>query len=158
MTEKHELEGLGGWLLLVGLGLVVSPIVVMFTALVPFATLFTNGSWELLTTPGAEAYHPLFKPILIGEILMNGVLVLAYMAAVLLFLGKRALFPKVYIGLLLFPIVFIPLDAYVLTFVLPDEPMFDPDTTKQLGRAAVAAMIWIPYMLSSERVKATFVR
>lgn len=67
MTEKRELEGLGGWLLLVGLALVLSPIVVMVTAMLPLAALFTNGSWELLTTPGAEAFHPLFKPILIGE-------------------------------------------------------------------------------------------
>jgi hypothetical protein len=158
VTEKRELEGLGGWLLLVGLALVLSPIVVMVTAMLPLATLFTNGSWELLTTPGAEAYHPLFKPILIGEMLINGALVLAYMAAVLLFLGKRALFPKVYIGLLLLPLVLIPLDSYLLTFAMPDEPVFDPETTKALGRSVVAAGIWIPYMLNSERVKATFVR
>jgi len=41
--------------------------------------------------------------------------------------------------------------------VFPSEPMFDPETIKEFARSLVACVIWVPYMLISKRVKATFV-
>ena len=57
----------------------------------------------------------------------------------------------------LFTLAFIVLDAYAIKAVLPHEPVFDPDTLKELGRTLIASLVWIPYMLVSKRVKATFV-
>ena len=36
--------------------------------------------------------------------------------------------------------------------------MFDPDTTKEFVRTLIGALIWIPYMLMSQRVKETFIK
>jgi len=49
------------------------------------------------------------------------------------------------------------LDAFAIQLVLPDEPVFDTETTRELYRSIISGIIWIPYMLLSKRVKATFV-
>ena len=83
--------------------------------------------------------------------------VLVWLFIAFLFFSKKKLFPKLYIGMLLFSLVFIVLDALAIKMVMPSEPVFDPDTLKELLRTVVASAIWIPYMLVSKRVKATFI-
>jgi hypothetical protein len=111
-----------------------------------------------LTTPGTEAYNPLWAPILFGEMAINGGLVLAWIFIAFLFFSKKKPFPKWYIGILLFTLTFILVDALVIKSVLPDEPIFDAETAKTFGRSLVVTLIWVPYMLVSRRVKATFVK
>jgi branched-subunit amino acid transport protein len=120
--------------------------------------MFSNGSWAVLTTPGTEAYNPLWAPILFGEMAINGGLVLAWIFIAFLFFSKKKVFPKWYIGILLFTLSFILVDALVVKSVLPDESVFDAETTKEFGRSLVVTLIWVPYMLVSKRVKATFVK
>jgi len=149
--------GLGGWLILVGIGVVLSPIrlgAMFFTVLVP---VFTDGTWEALTTPGAENYHPLWGPLLIFEILSNLVFLVGFSVLTILFFRKSKFFPKTYIALAFLTICFIVLDAWACTFVLTDQPMFDPETATELFRSLVAFAIWAPYMMISKRVKNTFV-
>lgn len=158
MTEENKLEGLRGWLILVGLGILFSPVKIIATIAPLYVDIFSNGAWEVLTTPGTEAYDSLWAPILIGEIVINGGLVLAWLFIAFLFFKKKSVFPMWYIGILVFSTAFIACDAFSVSFVLPDEPIFDPDTVKELARAVVAVVIWVPYMLVSKRVKATFVK
>ena len=158
MTEDKKLEGLGGWLVLVGLGIVISPLRIIGMVFPVYSEMFSNGSWEVLTTPGNEAYNPLWAPILYGEMAVNGALVVAWIFVAFLFFSKKRVFPKWYIGMLLFTLAFIVADALAIKAVLPNEPVFDPETVKELGRSLVVSLIWIPYMLVSKRVKATFVK
>ncbi|MGD8576108.1 MAG: DUF2569 domain-containing protein, partial [Thiohalophilus sp.] len=87
----------------------------------------------------------------------NALMAIASLVLIYLFFKKHFLFPKVYIALALLTLVFIPLDSWLVTFIMPNEPVFDPDTTKEFARSLVSSMIWVPYMLVSKRVKATFV-
>ena len=77
MTEENKLEGLSGLLVLVGLGIILSPILVIAQTFPIYSEIFSNGSWEALTTPGTKAYNPLWAPILICEITINIALVFA---------------------------------------------------------------------------------
>ena len=157
MSKEKELKGLGGWLILVGLGVVLSPFVLVYAFGPMFYTIFTDGSFEMLTTPGTEVYHALWSPFLITEALYNTIMLFASIYLIYLFFSKHYLFPKVYIILVTISLIFIPLDSWAYTFILPDEPIFDPETMKQFLRTLGAAMIWIPYMLVSKRVRETFV-
>lgn len=158
MVEEKKLEGLGGWLILVGIGIIFSPIRTIIQILPLYTGMFSDGSWEILTTPGSEVYNPLWAPILISEMAINTALILAWGYIAFLFFSKKAIFPKYYIGILIFAFLFIIADAFSIKFLMPNEPVFDPDTIKEAMRTAVAILIWVPYMLVSKRVKATFVK
>jgi hypothetical protein len=158
MAEEKNLEGLGGWLALVGVGIIISPLRIIGQIFPIYSEMFSNGSWAALTTPGTEAYNPLWTPILMGEMAINGGLVLVWGFITFLFFSKKRVFPKWYIGILLFTLAFILVDALTIKAVLPNEPVFDAETAKELGRTIFVALIWVPYMLVSKRVKATFVK
>ncbi|GAB5453192.1 MAG: hypothetical protein Hals2KO_35200 [Halioglobus sp.] len=157
MSNDDELKGLGGWLILVGIGVIVAPIRLLATYIPVYKPIFEDGTWEALTTVGSEAYDPLWGPLLISEIVYNSTMVFLSIYLIYLFFSKNHLFPKVYIAIVAVSLVFIPLDAWLVTKVLPAEPMFDPETTKEFVRVLVGALIWVPYMLFSKRVKLTFV-
>ena len=157
MNESERLQGLGGWLVLVGIGIVVSPLRTAFIVLTLYVPIFTDGTWEAITTVGAENYHPMWAPLIIGEVVINTIFILASCYLAYLFFTKRNFFPLLFIYVALASVLFVPLDAWVASFVLTDEPIFDPATTEEFARALVYAIVWIPYMLSSKRVKATFI-
>lgn len=155
--DQKELQGLGGWLILVAIGIVIAPFYILFQLVPMYRQIFSEGVWEIATTPGSDAYHPLWQPILIGEITINVFLVLAWVYIAFLFFSKKRSLPTWYIGIMLFTLIFIAADAFAVQLVLPNEPIFDPGTTREFARSAIGAAIWVPYMLVSKRVKATFV-
>ena len=156
-TSKDPLDGLSGWLILVGLGLVISPLRIAFQIFPPLSEIFTSGAFEALTTPGSAAYHQFWAPIIYGEIIVNAAMLTTWLYTGLLFFKKKRQFPRWFIGILLFTLTFIVLDATSIRLVLPSEPIFDPDTTRNLIRTFVTSIIWVPYMLVSKRVSRTFV-
>jgi magnesium-transporting ATPase (P-type) len=156
-VENSSLKGIQGWLILVSISVVLSPIILLVTLIPMYIPIFEDGTWELLTTVGSESYHSMWAPLLIAEIIYNCLMVLASGYLIYLFFSKHYFFPKFYICLVIASLIFILVDAWLLTKILPDVPMFDPETTKEFTRTLISALIWIPYMLVSKRVKATFV-
>lgn len=157
-TPPAAAEPIGGWLIVVAIGIVFSPVRIVSQLFPVYSDLLSSGSWAALTTPGAAAYHPLWMPILVLELVMNTGLFCAWIYIAVLFFKKRKNLPKLYISLLSFTVAFQIGDAWALSLVMPNTPIFDPETTREVARSLGAACIWIPYMLLSKRVKATFVR
>lgn len=62
MAEEKNLEGLQGWLILVGIGVVVGPLRDIAQVFPLYFKIFRSGDWSVLTTPGSEAYHPAWAP------------------------------------------------------------------------------------------------
>ena len=158
MKDDNEVKGLGGWLILVGIGVVIGPFLLTYEVGPLYYSVFSNGGYEYLTTPGTDAYQPLLGPLLIFEATVNSIQILASFYLIYLFFSKNYLFPKLHIGILMFSVFFIPFDAWLVSYIFPEEPMFDPATTEDFFRSLFAAIIWVPYMLISQRVKATFVK
>lgn len=157
MSTKEEYSSIGGWLILVGIGVVVSPFRLLIELFNIYLPIFKDGTWEALTTYGSEAYNEAFSYLLIGEIVFNFLLMLASMYLIYLFFAKKYLFPKLYIWIILISLVMIPLDSFFVSSIFPDIKMFDSDTAKDFARTLFFGLIWIPYMLISKRVKGTFV-
>jgi len=156
--ENKEYEGLAGWLILVAIGVVLSPVRLFKEIVLIYKPMFEDGTWELLTTEDSEFYNSMWAPLLTGEIIFNSLMLLASLYLVYLFFSKHYLFPKFYIGIVVVSLIFVPLYAWLITIIMPDEPMFDSATSAEMIKSIISAVIWIPYMLVSKRVKATFVR
>ena len=150
-------SGLGGWLILVGIGVVFSPLRMPVEVQRIYLPIFNDGTYDMLSTPGTDAYIPFWSTLIWGEILVTTILFFASIYLAYLFFSKKSLFPKLYIWLAVGSFAFIILDALLVKVIFPNEAMFDPGTIKEIARSGLGILIWVPYMLLSKRVKATFV-
>jgi len=171
--EERNLEGIHGWLILVAIGIIVTPVRLISGVMGRYHAFFdqfvagdTTSLWERLTIQGSGSYSPLLAPLIIGEMIINVGLTGAHLYMAYLFFSKKAVFTKWFIGLAAFSLIFMIADAFALKLVQPSQPWFGPAATRELTilLAAViwipslfAVVVWIPYMLISKRVKATFV-
>ncbi len=138
-------SGIGGWLILPAIGIVVAP--------VQFAmNIFDYFPKFELLAPGT-----LLHTMTMVEILAwIGFTVLATATAVQFFTHRRSA-PRLYRALLVGQLVFV-VAAYWAAAILFDAPLFDVDAGIAVGMLLAACFIWIPYFLYSARVRNTFVR
>lgn len=156
--EKNELRGLKGWLIILGIGIVFSPIKIFFETMQVFRPVLDPETWFALTTKGTELYHPVWAPMLIGELMFNFALLIASVVLVYFYFSKHHRFPVLYIAIMLISLIFMPLDAGLVKIVLPEEPLFSTEEMFEYIRLLLNGAVWIPYVLLSRRVRATFVR
>ena len=157
MNDKLQIKGLGGWLIIVGIGVVFSPLKLAYFLYSMFLPIFTDGTWEALTTQGSIYYSTYWAPLLIFEFIFNFAMMLWSCYLVYLFFTKHYRFPLIYILVAGFSVFFITVDAFAVTLVMPDEPIFDSDTLKELAGSLFALVVWGTYLFKSERAKLTFI-
>jgi len=151
-------SGLGGWLILVGFGIVGGPLMVV-VALVKVWPLFGAANWHDLTAQSGARYSPGWQAYLIYVIVANIALIAGAILLGFLFFQRRRRFPRVYIGFLLFIAA-----ANIVSTILSSSVSVHGENSagaaplQSLVQVFVQLGIWIPYMLTSKRVKNTFVR
>jgi len=151
-----NLKGVGGWLILVTIGLVVTPIRLLVLVLGTYLPIFTGDAWSLLTTPGTAAYNPLWKPMLLFELFGNAVFFLWSLALLVLLFGHKRIFPKLMIAFYLANFLFVGIDFLAASGIPAVAAKDDGSSLGELIRSIVVCAIWVPYFLQSERVKQTF--
>jgi len=157
-TENSDLEGIKGWLILIGIGLVISPFKLLISMGKLYMPYFEPGVLESLTAEGSPSFIPYFKILFFSESIYNSLLIVFSFYLIYLFFSKSKIFPKAYIACMLVSLFFIPFDALISSLVLTNIEPFDIDTAKEFGQVLIQAVIWIPYLLNSKRVKFTFIR
>lgn len=158
-TDESGLEApkaIGGWLILLCIGIIGAPIKNVIYFYNAFPPLFDDGTWEALTSVDSEHYSPLWGPLLISEMAAAMFFLASLLYIAFLFFKKKASFPKWYITITIFSIVYALVDAYVLTMILPQIKMFDENTVSTLLQSLIPLLIWAPYLIISKRSKATF--
>lgn len=160
-TEVEQIHALpakardfGGWLLLVGFGVLLAPFKVGYALLTNFFSVFLSPSWSEMTNPELNSYVPFYASFAIFEGLLNIVFLIVSLTLAHLFLQKKSMFPKLFATTSwLFLMV-------ALLYVVAETAFFPPPTSEgDVGVLAwlVRCLIWTPYLLISKRSKETFI-
>lgn len=158
LSRKDAPLKIGGWLIVVAIGLILSLLQNLGHMLSALSPLGGSPLWVRLTHPNSPAFHPYWKTVIIYDAITAFLFVVMNFVVVILFFGKRRLFPKLTIASI--PLIFVlSLVGYYLSSFIPAIAE-NPEFAKQ-GHALIvrffALHIWIPYFLVSKRVKHTFV-
>lgn len=146
---------LGGWLILFALGVIARAILLPISIVTDIENYFDRDIWQNLTAAGSKVRNVPLALFMHVELVCNLALVaLAWLAAILFFQRRREA-PRWNIVLLAGAALFLTADVIVAGKLAVEVK---PEDWKEPGRAIIAALIWVPYLLCSERVKRTFVR
>gem|GEM_PF-2501641 len=156
VSEQNN-TGLGGWLIIVGLGIITAPTPIIIQTFQLFNELFANGGELFQLELGVKAHNPLWEAILFGLLVTKGAIALVWLYIGFLFFTKKKVFPKWYVGILLFLIAFIFVVQFAKQFMHPGSTLLNNALINELTGSIVWALIFIPYMLYSKRVKGTFI-
>lgn len=147
---------IGGWLILVGIGIVISPIRLLINL---FDIEYFNASlFASIDSLTSGTTNIAWKGLIIFEIISNIFLIVSSLILCLLFFNKRNTFPKAYILFLSASLTISVVDfiwAYQFASYSPEDNTLSIEIVS-LIRMVITCAIWIPYFLTSERVKETF--
>lgn len=155
--EDSNLIGTKGWLVLVVLAWVFTPVQTALILYDLYANVFANGGWQVLTTPGSELYSSLWLPAVTLGVAGNLVLSALGIFALCLLLKRSRHTQAVAISWFSLNLLLVAAD-YEIASRLPgfaDEPFGEFDAIKELVRAGLMAVVWIPYFVFSKRVRST---
>lgn len=156
-STSTQLKGLGGWLILVGFGLIIGPIRLINILNTNYKPYFNTDLLERLINPSSSSYIPNFVYLFYAELIAIVFLILLSFYLLFLFFTKKKNFPKNYIFISLFVILYIPVDAFIASTIMPNEKVVDGELIKSFFQTLISGAIWIPYMMKSKRVKNTFI-
>ena len=149
-ADRH-LEGLGGWLTLIGISLVLSPLLMLSTIAKSDLPMLLDAKYQ----PFLEK-HTAIHMLILFEVATNLCFIAVLGALNYLFFKKKRSFPTYMILYLAFHVVFLCGDA-VAAYVISPATQGSAESVSSTIRTVVSAAVWVPYFLISRRVKATFV-
>jgi hypothetical protein len=150
-------SGIGGWLYLVAIGLCLTPIRLLVEIIRGVRPL-DPATWHAVTTPGMPPYHPLFGPLIVGELVANAALLAWAVVLLYFFFAKRRAFPGAMIAFLIVRVGIQVADLLVARMIPAAAASIGPAVYGALAAGGLVVVIWVPYFLKSRRVAATFVR
>ncbi|HYL56684.1 MAG TPA: DUF2569 domain-containing protein [Gemmatimonadales bacterium] len=148
-------SGLGGWLVVMAIGVIVLPLRVLLY-LVRVAPTYTASSWARLTTPSGAAYHPLWAPSLLFELVCNLAILVFSGLQLWLFFRRNRLFPSVFIVFGVARVIIQLLDAVAVSSLPPLQSRATNEWSA-LASTSLGTALWVAYTLRSRRVRNTFV-
>lgn len=146
-----QLRGIGGWLILVLIGLISALVKTIFA----LKGLLESSQPEIsvtITRYITGGRPPIFGVWVLYEVIFNAVVIVFITCLLILMISKSRFFP-------IFLIVYLIVDTFLygIDYILglPNAINLVPSQDGVL-LAFATAVVWIPYLLVSKRVKATF--
>jgi len=157
--DNERPQRIGGVLILIAIGLVISLLQNVGYCLSSLAPVLKRPVWDSVTNPISLSHHPYWKSVLIYEAATSSAILLMNVIMLWLFFRKKRMFPKLVV--MMIPVFFVlNLLGYYFSGFIPTvaASALYAKQGKELVISFVALHIWIPYFLLSKRVKRTFVR
>lgn len=152
--EKKEPWRFGGLLLLIGFGVLLSPLRMLNNLWLTYSPIFSDGTMEDIMMNASLG----FKSIILIEIAVNISLFILSIYLIKLLLKKKSIFPKWYLIFAACTLLFLLLDTAILSFMFPKMEVLTTDVISGLAGSALAICAWSPYLFKSERSKNTFIQ
>ena len=149
LKDKILPREIGGWLYLLGLGVILTP----FTFLTEMLDYYKDIDLML------SIDYLAFTIFYLIEMIVNLAFFIISIYLVFLFVYRRVEFPKLYKFFIILSLIFLFLDAVVAMLLFPElssADIFSPDLVRSMAQQIVAVIIWVPYLIYSVRVKETF--
>ncbi len=143
---RSDLRGIGGWLILVAITLFLAPIEDVYRVYSDLTTLYSGGFAQML------ADHPGLTNLLVTQIVADTIFFIWFLVLNFFFYGKKKAFP-------LLMIVYLGVNTIYILFRghAYDAVMGTHIFASRAASVTASASLWISYMVSSKRVKATFI-
>lgn len=154
MTSQDIPPKIGGWLMLMGVAVVLAPCRLLYGAWATYTEVTQPYLWDILTNPANPGHQSGLFILVLVEIAGNFLLALAGFYLISLFFGKKKQFPRLYTRFLAIFFLFILADSLIAAHITGNSGLlFD----KELIRGASFTLIWGSYLRFSKRVAATFI-
>jgi hypothetical protein len=149
LKDKILPREIGGWLYLLGLGVILNPFILLTETLDYYKDIDSMLSINYLA----------FTIFYLIEMIVNLAFFIISIYLVFLFVYRRVEFPKLYKFFIILSLIFLFLDAVAAMLLFPElssADIFSPDLVRSMAQQIVAVIIWVPYLIYSVRVKETF--
>ena len=151
-------QEIGGWLVLVAIGLVFTPIRLLYDVLKNFQDFFGINTWAYISLDHSSFSELFLSLLIIFELIYNSTFFVFSILIILLFFKRRTILPSIIIIFYTSTFIFLSLDS-ILAFNL-NESLYSEiekmQAYKEIGTSFIKVAIWVPYFLFSKRVKSTF--
>lgn len=156
--QPSGVSGLGGWLVLVQIGLILTILLALIQLPEFYFTVFDSENWNVFTSRESEYYHPLWGPTFIIETVFSTFLLGFTVFTLYMFYRKKFILPRLMIILYSANLFFWVVDLILLYQIPLAREVEDGSSIRELFQSIISCAIWIPYFLNSKRVKNTFVK
>lgn len=149
-------KNIGGWLVLIAIGLTLTPIVVLSEFLFD-SEYFSKSTWSILFSTSENytlAFYMLF------EIIFNSIFLIFSILVVVLFFKKRSIAPRLIIIFMAVTLLIAIIDSILGIYFSP-IPVTGPEKQEfmlEIIKKVIQCLIWIPYFIYSRRVEETFTK
>lgn len=157
IDASERLTGIGGWLILLAIGLLLRPVGYLKGLYDLMPTMLKTDPWRALTDPIESGFHAWWAPALLYELFFNLASLVFCLLLIALFFRKRAAWSRCFALFLVVTILGSGLDVFLVDHIPAAAEPFSK-SFREIGILAAAAAILIPYVFRSKRVKATFRR
>lgn len=160
---KHirKYNTIGGWLILVGIGIIWTPIVLLFQVYELYKDQFNVNYTYYFFNHSSSYFNPLKGYYAIVSNFGNIFLILSALLLIVLFFQQKNSFRYYYTGYKIFNIIFLFVDIIII-YLFADDPMQSQEKlqvrseTTSLIKIMFQTCIWVPYIWISARSKHTF--